>query len=142
MVVEDYYSRFFELNELRNDTSDDVINALKSIFSCHGVPKTCILDNRPCYASAQFAEFAHIYKFVHVTSSPRYAQANNVAERAVQSVKSILSKAADPFLALLTHRVTPLNNDYSSAQLLMGLQLHTTVPTTTAALRLQTPDVL
>ena len=79
VVVVDYYSRFFELKELRNETSIDVINALKSIFSCHGVPTTCISDNGPCYASAQFAEFARAYEFTHVTSSPRYAQANGAA---------------------------------------------------------------
>ena len=140
VVVVDYYSRFFELKELRNETSIDVINALKSIFSCHGVPTTCISDNGPCYASAQFAEFARAYEFTHVTSSPRYAQANGAAERAVQTAKSILKKAADPFLALLNYRTTPLTNGYSPAQLLMGRQLRSNVPTTTAALRPHTPD--
>ena len=136
-AIVDYYSRFFEFKELRNETSNDVINALKSIFSCRGVPTTCILDKGTCYSSAQLAEFTRTYEFVHVTSSPRYVQANGAAERAVQTAKSILRKAADPFLALFNYRSTSLNNGYSLAQLLMDRQLSTTVLITTAALRPQ-----
>jgi hypothetical protein len=140
IVVVDYYSRYIELSELRNETADDVIRVLKSIFARHGVPMTCVSDNGPCYSSAQFAEFARSYGFSHQTSSPRYAQANGASERAVQTAKSLIKKAADPFLALLSYRSTPLENGYSPAQLLMGRQLRSTVPISTASLRPQTPD--
>jgi transposase InsO family protein len=96
VVAVDYYSRFIELVELRHQTADSVINALKSIFSRHGVPTTVFSDNGPCYAAAQFAIFANTYGFTHVTSSPRYPQSNGAAERAVQTVKNLLKKSGRP----------------------------------------------
>ncbi len=141
LVAVDYYSRYLELEELQRQTSDDVIRVLKTMFARHGVPMFVFSDNGPCYAAAQFAAFANAYGFTHTTSSPRYAQSNGAAERAVQTAKNLLKKADDPHLALLSYRTTPLINGYSPAQLLMGRQLRSTVPTTSASLQPSTPDV-
>jgi transposase InsO family protein len=141
VVVVDYYSRYIELMELRSKTTNDVINALRTIFSRHGVPLTVFSDNGPCYAATEFATFADTYGFSHETSSPRYAQSNGAAERAVQTAKNLLKKADDPYLALLSYRSTPLANGYSPAQLLMGRQIRSTVPAISASLKPSTPDV-
>ncbi|XP_061159755.1 uncharacterized protein K02A2.6-like [Syngnathus typhle] len=85
-------------------------------------------DNGPQFSSQQFKDFAAAYGFRHVTSSPRFAQSNGEAERHVQTVKGLLKKAKDPYLALLAYRATPLANGYSPAQLLMGRRLRTPVP--------------
>lgn len=42
-------------------------------------------------------QFAADFRFVRVTSSPKYPQANSEAERAVQTVKNLLKKAKDPY---------------------------------------------
>ena len=86
-------------------------------------------DNGPQYACVEFREFAQQYQFQHITSSPKHAQANGAAERAVQTVKSLLKKNSDSYLALLAYRTSPLENGLSPAELFMSRRLRTTLPT-------------
>ena len=59
-------------------------------------------------------------RFDHVTSSPPvYPQANGEAERAMKTIKQLLEKNSDPYLALLAYHSTPLENGYSPSELLM-----------------------
>ena len=102
----------------------------KSIFAQRGIPEVLISDNGPQYSSHEYADFARSYQFKHVTSSPYYAQSNGEAERAVGTVKSLLKKYSDPYLALLSYRSTPLQNGYSPSELLMSRTLRSTIPTT------------
>jgi transposase InsO family protein len=102
--VVDYYSRYIEIARLHTTSSSAVINHLKSIFARHGIPQTFISDNGPQYCGNAFREFAKSYGFEHITSSPRYPQSNALAERAVGTVKRMLTKSEDPFVALLAYR--------------------------------------
>ena len=128
LLVVDYYSRFIEIAKLTLTTAMGVISHLKSIFARHGIPEVVVSDNGPQYSSVVFEEFSKEYKFDHVTSSPKYPQANGEAERAVKTTKQLLEKNRDPYLALLTYRSTPLENGYSPSELLMGRKLRTTLP--------------
>ena len=85
-------------------------------------------DNGPHFTSQNYTEFAKDYHFEHVTSSPYFAQSNGEAERAVATIEGLLKKERDPYMALLTYRVTPLQIGYSPAELLMNRKLRTTVP--------------
>ena len=97
-----------------------MISALKEIFATHGIPDLVISDNGPQFACELFQQFATIYGFTHVTSSPRYPRANGEAERAVRTVKEILKKIEDPYLGLLSYRSTPLQNGLAPCELLMS----------------------
>ena len=114
---------------------------MKSIFARHGIPEVVMSDNGPQYSSYLFAEFAKNYGFNHITSSPRFPQSNGEAERAVKTVKGLLKKSTDPYLALLTYRATPLRNGYSPSELLMNRKLRTTVPIVRNQLRPSVPDI-
>ena len=104
-------------------------------------PKTVISDNGPQYSSAEFSKFGQEWGFTHVTSSPKYPQSNGEAERTVQTIKILLTKAEDPHEALLAYRATPLENGFSPAELCMGRRLRTTLPTIPSKLIPQWPEL-
>ncbi|XP_064468573.1 uncharacterized protein K02A2.6-like [Ornithodoros turicata] len=128
LLIVDYLSRYPEVVSLKSTTSSNVITATKSIFACHSIPRTVRSDNGPQFVAREFKQFARVYGFDHVTSSPRYAQSNGQVERTVRTVKGLLKKSRDPYLALLVYRDTPGVSGLSPAQLLMGRRLQTTLP--------------
>ena len=72
LLVADYYSKFFIVRKLGTDsTSNNVIRALKQIFSKHGVPTKLMSDNGTQYTPEAFIKFAKDWSFDHSTSSPR-----------------------------------------------------------------------
>ena len=116
-------------------TSADTIFHLKSIFARYGIPENVVSDNGPQYASKAFSAFSQEYSFQHITSSPYDTQANRLAEKTVNTMKSVLLKSSDPYLGLLSYISTPLEHGYSPAQLLMSRNLRTTVPIITGELK-------
>ena len=130
LLVVDYFSKFIEVDKMASTSSTSVIDRLKKQFARHGLPLKLRSDNGPQYSSREFQEFCKSYGIEHVTSSPRYPQANGEAERAVQTVKRMWRKCADKQLALLDYRTTPLAScDLSPAQLLMGRRPRNLLPT-------------
>ena len=129
ILIIDYFSRYIEVIKLKSTTSQAIIEALQSVFSRHGIPETVVSDNGPQYSSNEFDTFAKRYNFIHTTSSPLFPQSNGQVERAVQTVKRLLSQSDDPYMALLTYRSTPLPwCNLSPSELLMGRRLRTTLP--------------
>ncbi|KAL0174321.1 hypothetical protein M9458_030289 [Cirrhinus mrigala] len=141
LLVVDYFSRYIEVARLNVATANTVIAALKDVFSRHGIPETVMSDNGPQYSCALFKNFASDYRFTHITSSPRYPQANGEAERAVATVKGLCKGGEEKTKALLTYRATPLENGYSPAQLLMGRALRTTIPQLPTVLNPRWPKI-
>ena len=108
LLVGDYYSRYVEIQKLSTTTSTSVITALKAIFSRHGIPTTFVSDNGPQFDSKEMKWFAAAYGFNRVTSSPHYPKANGEAERSVKSIKNLLDRSPDPYMALPSYRATPV----------------------------------
>lgn len=100
-MVVDYFSRFIEVAKLTSTTSLAVVEHCKSIFARHGIPSEAMTDNGPQFSSECFTQFVTQWGFTHTTSSPRYAQSNGKAERALRTVTGLLQKEKDPYLALL-----------------------------------------
>ena len=128
LIVVDYYSRWFEIRRLNDQSSSRVISVLKELFSTHGIPDIIV-----CLFTTE-------YDFIHVTSSPKYPRANGEVERAVRTVKALLCKNEEPYLALLAYRSTPLQNGFSSSELLMGCRLRTKVPVMPSILKPNVQD--
>ena len=128
LLVVDYYSRYIEISKLNGQSSSQVITHTNSIFARHGVPQEVVSDNGPPYSSLEYKQFAAKYGFTHTTSSPRYPQSNGEAERAVQTVKSLLKKS-------------DCTDDISlPSELLMNTQLRTTLPILESQLQPSVPE--
>lgn len=127
LVITDYYSRFFEVVEMKKLTEKDVVVACQEIFARYGIPDEVRSDNGPQFRG-EFGKFAKNYGFKHVTSSPYYPQSNGQAENAVKIAKKILLKSDDINLGLLAYRTTPLENGFSPAEMMFSRQIKSTVP--------------
>ena len=128
LVLVDYYSRYIEIARLASQTSKQVVEKLKTMFSRHGIPQTVVSDNSTQFSSQEFADFSDDWNFETENPSPRYPQSNGQAESAVKIAKNILDQE-DPALALLVYRSTPLPNiGLSPAEMLFGRRLRTTLP--------------
>ena len=128
LLVVDYFSRWIEVARLSKLTSEEVILHTRSVFARHGIPEVVVSDGGPQFSAELYEQFAQEYGFEHIMSSPYYPQCNGEAERAVRTIKSLLKKPGDHYLALLAYRSTPLECGYSPAQLLMSRNIRTTLP--------------
>ena len=140
LLIVDYFSRFIEITKLRTQSSSEVIQHTKEIFSRHGVPQEVTSDNGPQYSSFEYSQFAAKYGFTHTTSSPQFPQSNGEAERAVQTIKQFLKKSKDPHMALMIYHSTPLQNGYSPSELLMNRKIRTPLPIIESQLLPSVPD--
>lgn len=143
LVVVDYYSKWIEVNSLKNKTADNVIKKLKSLFATHGIPKYIVSDNMP-FGSYTFTQFAKTLEIKLITSSPRYPQSNGLAEKAVGIVKCMMRKCKDTnsdfSIAMLHYRTTPVAGlEYSPSELLMSRLLRTNLPCTKTMLQPNVP---
>jgi hypothetical protein len=93
LLLVDYYSKWLEVHKPDNLSSKNTIAYVKSTF---------FFTDHGCQSSSQeFKDFATEYGFTHRTPSPTYLQSNGQVERTVQTVKTFLKKASDPYKALL-----------------------------------------
>ncbi|UYV81537.1 K02A2.6-like [Cordylochernes scorpioides] len=132
LLIVDYFSKYPEIYQLQDMTTDTIIRRLKRTFSNFGIPETLVCDNGPPFFSKEFQNFTRTWNIVHVTSSPYHAQSNRMVERTVQTLKKLIKRcgeeSTDPYLALLNLRNTPQNNLPSPAQIMMSRKLRHTRP--------------
>ncbi len=131
LLLVDSYSGFFNFSKLVETTSEATIEILKDWFSTHGIPKELHSDTGPQYNSVKFKEFCNVWKFKHITSSPKHPRSDGLAERYVQTAKNLLKKCnkdgSDLKLSLLMMRATPTENSPSPAERLFGRRIRTPI---------------
>ena len=82
--------------------------AIKDILCNFGMPETIITDNGSCYKSQEFLDFCARFEIEHITGSAYNHQANAIAERSIQTIKTLMAKnPRDVWLALLIYKSTP-----------------------------------
>lgn len=140
LILVDYFSGYFEVDELSQTLAINVIQKMKYHFARYGLPEVVVSDNGPQFSCLEFLNFSEKFDFKHQPSSPGNSQANGKAEAAVKTAKSIIKKAMasgrDVYLALLDLRNTPTQGQETSpAQRSLGRRTRTLLPTTTTLLR-------
>ena len=73
MITVDYYSDYFEIDQLYCTTTSANVKNLKSHFTRHGIPDKVMTDNGPNLVSDEFAKFAESWNFPHTTCSSYYS---------------------------------------------------------------------
>ena len=136
LVTVDYWSNYFELDELRDTASKAVIRCLRRHFATHGIPDELVTDNGPQFTADEFKTFSTSWMFRHTTTSPYHPQSNGLAESTVKTAKKILRTAIangeDAWLAILAHRNTPTQGMATSpAQRLLSRRTKTLLPVNT-----------
>ena len=145
MITTDYYSDFFEIDQLKDSTANEIITKLRSHFARHGIPRRFISDGGPQFDCREFQIFSKDWRFDHHITTPYHSQSNGKAESAVKEAKKLLKKCTedktDPYLALLEHRNTPSSIiDISPNMRLFGRTTRTLLPTTDERLKPRNPD--
>ena len=94
IMVDNYYSDYWEIDQLSTTTSAAVIKACKRQFARHGIPSTVIADGGLQFTSSEFLRFAENWDFELPAKSPYNSQPNGKAESAVKiAKKNIMLKA-------------------------------------------------
>ncbi|GFY79268.1 integrase catalytic domain-containing protein [Trichonephila inaurata madagascariensis] len=105
---------------------------MKSIYATHGIPEELVSDGGPPYNSNLMMNFFREWGIKHHVTPPHFPRVNGQIERAVQTVKNSLTKAAeegkDLYVVLLDYRIQPAKDMPSPAELLMGRKLRTFLP--------------
>jgi len=146
LVTVDYFSNYWELDKLEENTSATIIKKLKQHFTRFGIPCKMNSDNANQFTSSKFRKFAKAWDIEQYTSSPHHPNANGMAESAVKTAKKILKKCKvnkqDTFLAILNHRNTPSQEmDTSPVQRLLNRRTRTLLPTVSKLLESKGKDL-
>ncbi|GFW49989.1 retrovirus-related Pol polyprotein from transposon 17.6 [Trichonephila clavipes] len=133
LLMIDYLSKYVELKPLNSTTAQSVITVMKSIYATsYGISEELVSDGGPPYNSNLMMNFFREWGIKHHVTSPYFPRVNGQIERAVQTVKHSLTKAAeegkDWYVVLLDYRIQPAKGMPSPAELLMGRKLRTFLP--------------
>lgn len=132
LIVVCAYSKWIEVADTRGSMSaGTTIAVLRKLFACHGLPDVVVSDNGPCFKSAEFADFMRENLVQHHLTAPYHPASNGLAERAVQTVKSMLAKhpvsewdCELPALLLTLHS-TPSSSGLTPAEMMFNRRIRT-----------------
>ena len=94
LVAVDATSMWIETHTMNSTTSTATACKLREIFAEHELPEILISDNGPNFTTEEFETCMRKNGIVHISSAPYHPASNGLAERAVQTVKSGITKTA------------------------------------------------
>ena len=103
------------------------------------MPEVIGSDNGPEFDSSAFKKFAKHYGFKHITSSPRYPQSNDPAERAAQGATNKRKKLMERIFTSPCSTIAKVHWPNWPDQVLLGRRIRTQLSTTPTLLEPQYP---
>ena len=95
LVTVDYYSRWIEVDVVRNTSSSSIIKYLEKHFNRHGIPETLRTDNGSNLVSHEMEEFLDELGIKHKKTIPLWPRSNGEVERQNKSLfKAMLAAHA------------------------------------------------
>ena len=86
LVTVDYYSRWIEVDVVRNTTSGSIIKCLEKHFTRHGIPDTLRTDNESNLVSHEMEELLDDLGIKHKRTIPLWSRANGGVETQKKSL--------------------------------------------------------
>ncbi|XP_056118298.1 uncharacterized protein K02A2.6-like [Rhinichthys klamathensis goyatoka] len=127
LVMVDARTKWLEAHILKNITAGVTIDALRQVFSIHGLPDVVVTDNGPTFTGELFQEFVKRNGIRHIRTAPFHPASNGLAERAVQTLKTGLKKMSGENVEtnlsrfLFQYRITPqTTTGLAPAEMLLG----------------------
>ncbi|XP_075730853.1 uncharacterized protein LOC142774348 [Rhipicephalus microplus] len=111
--------------------SHSTVEALRTIFSRFGIPRTVVSDNGTPFTAREFEQFMERNGIAHIRTPPYHPQSNGLAERAVRTIKDGLKKIGGTCLltslarVLCNYRNAPHQEGPSPSERLLGYRLRT-----------------
>ena len=127
LVVIDERTRYPEVEIVNNTSAESTIIAMEKMFATHGYPEKLKSDNGPPFKSQALREFFTEKGITHHRVTPRWPEANGLAENFMKSVGKVIKTAnmenknwrRELFRFLANYRQNPHPNAGKSPRLLM-----------------------
>ena len=88
----DAYSKWVDIQLLKNLTADSTINALRRIFKYVGLPRSIVTDNGGNFISEELSTFLKNNFVTHIFTPPGHHSSNGLVERMIQTFKNYIRK--------------------------------------------------
>ncbi|XP_065318806.1 uncharacterized protein LOC135926803 [Gordionus sp. m RMFG-2023] len=134
LVGIDAYSKWIEIDRIKDTTSKNLINRLEKWLTRYGVPRQIVTDNGPQFISNEFYKWCKNKNIQHIKTTLYHPRSNGLVERCIQTIKNLYfanrEQTNDGEKCLNEVLVTCRNSEHSStgripAKLFMGRRLNT-----------------
>ena len=99
---------------MKTVTSPNSIEYFKANCAVYGILEGLYTDNVRYFVSNEFHNFTTDWKFMHITSSPRYSQSNGFIEHMVQTIKITFKRVKQ---SRMGYQMAKPKNNYTDSHL-------------------------
>ena len=138
LILVDKYSNWLSILKLQQNTSKNLIIALREYFTVFGIAETVCSDGAAVFTANEVSQFFETWGIRHRISSAYYAESNKRAELGVKAAKRLIrnnigvkgSLQTNQFAqALLSQRNAPdPHTKVSPAEIVFGHKIRDTIP--------------